>query len=160
MPELPEVETVVRTLEKQIRDEEILGVDVRYAKMIEGDAEEFAEALVHEHFRTFERRGKYLIFRMDHVTLVAHLRMEGKFYIMDDAEPLNRHMHVIFQLHNHKQLRYHDTRKFGRMYAYEKKGSLRECPCFARVGKDALDEGRFAAYKKEKLARMAAGQPD
>lgn len=115
MPELPEVETVVRTLEKQIQDEEILGVDVRYAKMIEGDAEEFAKALVHEHFRRFERRGKYLIFRMDHVTLVAHLRMEGKFYIMDDDEPVNRHMHVILQLHNHKQLRYHDTRKFGRM---------------------------------------------
>lgn len=115
MPELPEVETVVRTLEHQIQDAEILSVDVRYAKMIEGDADDFARRLEHEHFRSFERRGKYLIFRMDHVTLVVHLRMEGKFYIMDDAEPVNRHMHVIFQLKDNKQLRYHDTRKFGRM---------------------------------------------
>lgn len=115
MPELPEVETVVRTLKAQIQDEEILSVDVRYAKMIEGDPEDFAKRLAHEHFRKFERRGKYLIFRMDHVTLVVHLRMEGKFYIMDDTDPINRHMHVIFRLQNNKQLRYHDTRKFGRM---------------------------------------------
>ncbi|MCH4014902.1 MAG: bifunctional DNA-formamidopyrimidine glycosylase/DNA-(apurinic or apyrimidinic site) lyase [Solobacterium sp.] len=115
MPELPEVETVVRTLEKQIKDEEILAVHVRYPKMIEDDVDTFEKTLAHEHFRRFERRGKYLIFRMDHVTLVAHLRMEGRFYLQKDDDALNRHMHVIFQLKDHRQLRYQDTRKFGRM---------------------------------------------
>ena len=115
MPELPEVETVVRTLEKQIRDEEILAVHVRYPRMIEDDVDTFERTLAHEHFRRFERRGKYLIFRMDHVTLVAHLRMEGRFYLQKDDDALNRHMHVIFQLKDHRQLRYQDTRKFGRM---------------------------------------------
>lgn len=115
MPELPEVETVVRTLEHQIAGRKIEDVEIRYPKTIEGDPAEFAQRLKGQHFRTFSRRGKYLIFGMDDVILVSHLRMEGKYYIQDPDEPKNRHMHVIFTLDNGKELRYHDTRKFGRM---------------------------------------------
>lgn len=116
MPELPEVETVVRTLEHMIKGRRIERVTVRYAKTIEGDCEAFAKTLSGEHFNRFERRGKYLIFRMDHVTLVSHLRMEGKYYVQKPEEPVNRHMHVLFDLDDGTQLRYHDTRKFGRMF--------------------------------------------
>ncbi|MDO4415494.1 MAG: DNA-formamidopyrimidine glycosylase [Erysipelotrichaceae bacterium] len=116
MPELPEVETVVRTLEYMIHDRQILSVNVVYPKMIEGGVPEFEEKLKGEHFRRFERRGKYLIFRLDHVTLVSHLRMEGKFYVQAPDEPKDRHMHVIFTLDDGTQLRYRDTRKFGRMF--------------------------------------------
>ena len=77
MPELPEVETVVRTLEHQIAGRKITGVKVRYDKIIDGNAREFERKLKGETFRKFERRGKYLIFRMDHVTLLSQLRMEG-----------------------------------------------------------------------------------
>jgi formamidopyrimidine-DNA glycosylase len=115
MPELPEVETVVRTLEKQIQGRTITKVKVRYDKIITGDPRAFERKLKGETFRQFERRGKYLIFRMDHVTLVSHLRMEGKYYIQSPEDPLTRHMHVIFSLDNGKELRYNDTRKFGRM---------------------------------------------
>ena len=41
--------------------------------------------------------------------------MEGKFYILDTNTPFDKHVHVIFQLNNHKYLQYHDTRKFGKM---------------------------------------------
>lgn len=115
MPELPEVETVVRTLEHQIAGRKITGVKVRYDKIIDGNAREFERKLKGETFRKFERRGKYLIFRMDHVTLLSHLRMEGKYYIQDPEDALTRHMHVLFDLDNGRQLRYNDTRKFGRM---------------------------------------------
>ena len=118
MPELPEVETVVRTLEKQIAGRTITKVTVRYDKIITGNPRTFERKLKGETFRKFERRGKYLIFRMDHVTLVSHLRMEGKYYIQDPDEKLTRHMHVLFDLDNGKQLRYNDTRKFGRMELY------------------------------------------
>ena len=117
MPELPEVETVVRTLEQQIKNQEIKNVIIRYPKMIEGDSVEFAQRLKNEHFRKFERRGKYLIFRMDTVCLVVHLRMEGKFYLQDTNAPMSKHIHVIFGLQD-KELRYCDTRKFGRMALY------------------------------------------
>lgn len=79
MPELPEVETVVRTLELLIPDRRIEHVEVRVPKMIQMDAGEFCRRLEGQHFRRFSRRGKYLIFQMDDVYFIAHMRMEGKF---------------------------------------------------------------------------------
>ena len=114
MPELPEVETVVRTLEKQIKDEEIIDIQILYEPIVT-NAKSFKEKMLHQHFRAFLRRGKYLIFKMDDIYFVSHLRMEGKYYIQDIDEPVSKHMHVIFTLSNGKQLRYNDTRKFGRM---------------------------------------------
>jgi formamidopyrimidine-DNA glycosylase len=115
MPELPEVETVLRTLEHMIKGARIVSVKVIYPGIIEGDPEDFCRKLAGERFNDFERRGKYLIFRMDHVTFVSHLRMEGKYYVQQPEDPLDRHMHVLFDLDDGRQLRYRDTRKFGRM---------------------------------------------
>lgn len=115
MPELPEVETVLRTLETQIKDLQITDVTVRYAKTVLADPERFRMRLAGQHFRTFRRRGKYLIFGMDDILLVSHLRMEGKYYLQSPSEPLQKHTHVIFSLSDGSELRYHDTRKFGRM---------------------------------------------
>jgi len=118
MPELPEVETVVRTLEHQIKDRCIEDIDIYYQGIIEDEIDYFKEKLIGEHFRVFERRGKYLLFRMDHCYLVCHLRMEGKFYIMHEADEITKHMHVIFKLDDKSELRYNDTRKFGKMKIY------------------------------------------
>ncbi|NCB32957.1 MAG: DNA-formamidopyrimidine glycosylase [Erysipelotrichia bacterium] len=115
MPELPEVETVVRTLESKIENKEIIQVRVLWPGIIEGSAAAFSKRLEGQHFRIFSRRGKYLLFYMDDVLLVSHLRMEGKYYLQNDDEPVSKHIHVIFQFKNHQQLRYSDTRKFGRM---------------------------------------------
>ena len=146
MPELPEVETVVRTLEKQIKDEEILDMIIRYPKTINGDLEDFRHALIHQSFRRFERRGKYLLFYMDDVLLVCHLRMEGKFYIKTDSEPVEKHTHVIFQLKDHFQLRYHDTRKFGRMEILPMDTDLEH---FHDLGPEPFDDRYNAEYLKE-----------
>lgn len=118
MPELPEVETVVRTLEDKIKDLEIINIDIRYEKIIIGNIDDFKNQLMYEHFRKFSRRGKYLLFYMEHIVLVSHLRMEGKYFYVDPIMPIDKHTHVIFKLSNGKELRYHDTRKFGRMELY------------------------------------------
>ncbi len=115
MPELPEVETVLRTLETQIKGEEITYVNVLLPKMIDRTEQEFADALTGKHFLTFNRRGKYLLFGMEDVILVSHLRMEGKYWLKQKGEPADRHTHVIFGLTGGRELRYHDTRKFGTM---------------------------------------------
>ena len=143
MPELPEVETVVRTLEKQIAGEEILAVDVRYAKIVEDDPKAFSRRLKGRHFLGFERRGKYLIFRLEDVTLAVHLRMEGKFFIQMPEEPFDRHVHVIFSLGSGRQLRYHDTRQFGRMKLYPKDLDLSD---FHDLGPEPFAEAFDAAY--------------
>lgn len=148
MPELPEVETVVRTLEHQIRDAEIERVDVRWAKVIEGmEPDAFCSRLSGQHFRTFSRRGKYLLFGMDDCWLIVHLRMEGKFYVQKDSRaPLNRHMHVVFYLKDGRQLRYHDTRKFGRMRIMPLNTDFTH---FHELGPEPFDPAFTAAYMHE-----------
>ena len=141
MPELPEVQTVLDTLHAQMGHARICDVQVRWARIIHGDPQTFASLVCGRRIEDYARIGKYLCFDLGDVWWIAHLRMEGKFYLQQPSAPVDaRHVHVIFQLEDGRELRYHDTRKFGRMYAYPKQGSLRECPCFARVGKDALDE--------------------
>ena len=137
MPELPEVETVVRTLELLIPDRRIEHVEVRVPKMIQMDAGEFCRRLEGQHFRRFSRRGKYLIFQMDDVYFIAHMRMEGKFYVQRPEEPLSKHIHVIFDLDDGTQLRYHDTRKFGTMELMELNGDLRS---FHELGPEPFDD--------------------
>ncbi len=140
MPELPEVETVLRTLEQQIKGEPILDVEVRLPKMIDRSIPEFREALIGRHFLRFDRRGKYLLFGMEDKILVSHLRMEGKYWLKETGDPADRHTHVIFTLSNGRSLRYHDTRKFGTM-------ELRDYPLdlhsFHGLGPEPFNEEEF-----------------
>lgn len=115
MPELPEVETVRQTLRHFILDQEIEGIDVYYDKIIQGDTQEFIHRLTHQTIREIDRVGKYLIFLLDNDAFVSHLRMEGKYHIVDQSVPIDKHTHVAFHLPEHQDLRYIDTRKFGRM---------------------------------------------
>lgn len=121
MPELPEVETVLRTLEKQIKDLKIIDINILYKPIINENITKFKKTLIGQHFRKFIRRGKYLLFEMDDIVLVSHLRMEGKYFIKNSNEQIEKHTHVIFKLNNKKDLRYNDVRKFGRFELLEKK---------------------------------------
>ncbi len=126
MPELPEVQTVLDTLAYQIRDAQIKDISILCKKIIDEDEDVFKKTLIGQHFRDFKRRGKYLLFEMDDVTLVSHLRMEGKYFILDDGVPLNKHDHVIFDLEDGRQLRYNDVRKFGRMELMKKEEDYKQ----------------------------------
>jgi len=116
MPELPEVETVRRTLEQVLVSKKITHISVFYAKMIQHQSmEDFTTLLQNQTFKSLDRRGKYLIFNFDSLSLLVHLRMEGKFFIRSMNDPIQKHEHVAFDLDNGMSLRYHDTRKFGTM---------------------------------------------
>ncbi|MGY3724034.1 DNA-(apurinic or apyrimidinic site) lyase [Granulicatella balaenopterae] len=117
MPELPEVETVRRGLLEMIKDQTIIDVDVYWDRIITPpfDSEKFKQSLVGETIHTILRRGKYLIFLMDHWAMISHLRMEGKYKVCPASDPLEKHTHVVFTLADGRSLRYLDVRKFGRM---------------------------------------------
>ena len=66
MPELPEVETVRRTLQHFVLGHEIQSVEILYPPIVNGDRDLFTQALSHEHLLDIDRRGKYLLFRLDH----------------------------------------------------------------------------------------------
>ena len=96
MPELPEVETVKETLKARILNEKIVAVDVFYENIIdESSRVNFKELLIGESIRDILRYGKYLIFIFDNVSLISHLRMEGKYFIKDEKEFRNVQLFVV-----------------------------------------------------------------
>jgi formamidopyrimidine-DNA glycosylase len=116
MPELPEVETVRRGLTQLVAGSQIKKVDVIYEKMINLPKKPFEDALRGKAIEAIDRRGKYLFIRISGgLTIVSHLRMEGKYDVEPEGAPIGKHTHVIFHLADGRQLRYNDTRKFGRM---------------------------------------------
>lgn len=149
MPELPEVETVVRTLETKIQGLKITDINVLYKNIIETNIDIFKKKLIGQTFNNFKRRGKYLLFEMDDITLVSHLRMEGKYYILDKDDPIDKHTHVIFDLDNGKQLRYHDVRKFGRMELIP----ISDYMNFKDLGPEPFSKEFNLAYCKEYLKK-------
>ncbi|MGY3765128.1 DNA-formamidopyrimidine glycosylase [Vagococcus vulneris] len=122
MPELPEVETVRKGLNKLVRGKEIQSVEVRWPKIIERPAaEEFVHELIGEIIEDVQRRGKYLIFKLTHYDMVCHLRMEGKFdFHADQKDEITKHTHVLFTFSDGSELLYLDVRKFGRFTLLEK----------------------------------------
>lgn len=115
MPELPEVETVRRTLEKLILNEPILDISYDYEPMIKMNAKDFVKKVKGQTIHSIERYGKYLVFILDDDAMIMHMRMEGKFYIKSFDQEKSVYEHVIFRLSD-KELRYHDTRKFGTIH--------------------------------------------
>ena len=114
MPEIAEVETVRRTLLTKILNKKIKKVDVLYKNIISSKSLDINK-LVGESFTDIDRVGKWLIFKTDKYGLLSHLRMEGKFFIKDSKDKIEKHEHIIITFKDDSDLRYHDTRKFGRM---------------------------------------------
>ena len=113
MPELPEVETVRRGLERLVVGKTIVAVEVRVPKMVKTDLEIFKLDLLGQEIKAMRRRGKYLIFDLGAQVLISHLRMEGKYLLFPEQVPDNKHFHVFFHLVDGSTLVYQDVRKFG-----------------------------------------------
>lgn len=152
MPEIAEVETVRNTLKKRILNKPIKSVNVRYTKMIESNLEEFKKVLVGRSFLDIKRRGKWLIFDLGDYYLLSHLRMEGKYFIKNHEEELNKHEHVIITFTDNTDLRYHDTRKFGRMNLI-KKEELATAEEIAKQGLEPGDKNLTAKYLVDKFKK-------
>lgn len=115
MPELPEVETVVRTLEMSLLHETILEVDIRYSKLLESGSDFPLEHLQGRKLVSFKRRGKYLCLGLDDgLSWIIHLRMEGKFNLYTQETVPTKHTHLVLKTNEH-EVHYLDTRKFSRM---------------------------------------------
>ena len=115
MPELPEVETVRRGLEKLILEKKIASLDIRYPKMIKTDLDQFQKELPGQVVKSMGRRGKYLLFYLTDKVLISHLRMEGKYFYYPDQVPERKHAHVLIHFEDGGTLVYEDVRKFGTM---------------------------------------------
>lgn len=122
MPELPEVETVVRGLRAPLAGRTITGVTFDWPRALgRPDGPRFAGRIVGQPVRGVNRRGKYVMIALDPDTLIIHLKMTGRLYVVPDSagQDADRWVHFTFQLDNAHQLRFSDSRKFGRVYLVE-----------------------------------------
>ena len=154
MPELPEVETVRRTLAGLVRGKTIDAVEVRWTNIIKRPAEpeEFARLLAGQTIQSIGRRGKFLLFHLDDCVMVSHLRMEGKYGLHQNDEPLDKHVHVIFRFTDGSELRYRDVRKFGTMHLFKPGEELTELP-LRQLGPEPFSSEFTADYLRERLKK-------
>lgn len=154
LPELPEVETVKRTLEALVLQKEIKSVSVFWPKIVKRPDEvvQFQDALKGQKIQKMGRRGKFLIFYTEDYALVSHLRMEGKYGVFSTEAPVEKHTHVIFHFTDGTELRYKDVRKFGTMHLFSK-GAEFEQPPLSHLGPEPFSKKFTVQYLTELLAR-------
>jgi formamidopyrimidine-DNA glycosylase len=119
MPELPEVETVVRSLRAPLIGRTVQSMWYDWANTIHSPAPEiFAARIVGQTFRAITRRAKYIVCELDHDLLVVHLKMTGRLYTAhpDENTDADRWVHFRLGLENGQELRFSDSRKFGKVY--------------------------------------------
>ena len=119
MPELPEVETVMRGLEPVVLSSQIIRLEQRRADLRIPFPENFQERLVNRTIISLKRRAKYILATLDdgHV-LAIHLGMSGRVTIMPTrpAYKPEKHDHLILDFQNGSSVIYNDPRRFGMVF--------------------------------------------
>jgi formamidopyrimidine-DNA glycosylase len=153
MPELPEVETVRRSLAEALAGRRIAEVTrIAWERTIADPSPELFRELLHDReILGIDRRAKYLIIRLDRdESLVVHLRMTGRLTIEDDQAEPDAHTHVVLRLDGGGQVFFHDTRKFGRLWLLDHEGlAVLE----QRLGPEPLDQALTAEEFRTLLRR-------
>jgi formamidopyrimidine-DNA glycosylase len=138
MPELPEVQTIVNELIAA----DLTGIPISRARVYwpdtiaEPSAKLFCRQIRNRHFTAIRRRGKFLVFDLNnHGSMLLHLRMSGRLHLVPANVPRIKHEHVVLSFDDGRQLRFHDTRKFGRIYLVEDPQKI-----LNRLGPEPLDK--------------------
>ena len=149
IPELVEVETTKRDLEKLIVNKTIRKISVLLSKVVLNKKDEFTNILINNTIRSVKRRGKWLLFEMDNEYLVIHFRMEGRFYLLDKDHDIERNDYVIFYFDDFS-LHYNDPRQFGNMRIISK-DKLKEFFTQKKLGLEYDDINLDGNYLKSKI---------
>jgi len=141
MPELPEVQTVVNDLKAAgFEGAVIIRTDISWPKTIYGlSAAAFRKRVKGRKIAAIWRRGKFIVFDLESDGhLLIHLRMSGRLLVKRTGMPRLKHEHVVLNFYD-RQLRFHDTRKFGRIYLVKDANSI-----LGRLGPEPLDSSFHA----------------
>ena len=152
MPELPEVEHVVRALRRAVLGRRILAAELRLPRLLAGSSPAtFKRKLRGARIDAINRRGKYILIELDsgHV-LVVHLRMTGKFQVVGPDHELPAYPHVIFYLDDERRLVFSDMRQFGRMRLV-RADALARLPQIAALAPEPFADDFSFAYFIETL---------
>jgi formamidopyrimidine-DNA glycosylase len=169
MPELPEVETVVRDLRPRIVGAEISGVRSSWARTLRThDSEAFAAAVRGRRIESVGRRAKLLVVELTGgVALTIHLKMTGQLFVVPADAPDDPYIRLALAFVDGRELRFRDIRKFGRVGFYERDAATGELvkepgggAVFAGHGPEPLDPAfSLAAFRRRLRARKARLKP-
>lgn len=156
MPELPEVETVRRVLEPQLSGRRVIKAGAARPEVVaRPEFPEFRRSVESSVISGMGRRGKFLLFYLDGgATMILHLRMTGQLICVPADFPLRRHTHVAFSLDNGTELRFIDTRRFGRLWL-ARPGEEDDFSGIAKLGPEPFDGEFRAEYLQKKLGGRA-----
>ena len=117
MPELPEVELVVKSLDKLVKERKIIVAELLRERLApENPPADFAEKLKDATITQVHRRGKHILFDLDNgQTLITHLRMSGRFMLLPIERELPKFTHAVFYFEDETRLVFQDQRHFGLM---------------------------------------------
>lgn len=154
MPELPEVECLVRGLRSRVVGWQTERVEFRRANLREPlDRAAIGAALDGRTLSAITRRGKYLLFSSaGRRGVIAHLGMSGNLILSRQSQPLSKHAHVIFHLARGSQrafLQFIDPRRFGRLAAFAPQGKVQH-QWLAHLGVEPLTHNNLARYLWQK----------
>jgi formamidopyrimidine-DNA glycosylase len=153
MPELPEVETVVRGLREPLAGRTIIGASTTWPRaLVTPDTPLFTARIAGQPVRGVDRRAKYILIRLDPDTLIVHLKMTGRLYVVPDAstEHADQWLRFVFQLDNGHQLRFSDARKFGRVYLVDDPARI-----VGALGPEPLEDAFTLDVFRARLARRS-----
>ncbi|MEY2589443.1 MAG: formamidopyrimidine-DNA glycosylase, partial [Acidimicrobiaceae bacterium] len=136
MPELPEVETIRRGLEREVVGKRVKAVEVHGTRTVRRQPKkQFIARLEGVKITGVQRRGKYLVLKLDSgELLVIHLRMSGQLLRAQPREPLPKHTHVVITFTQGGQLRFVDPRTFGELFVTAPDELTAEVPELAELG--------------------------
>ena len=154
MPELPEVETIKRVLEPQVKSLKISDITVNRADIIAyPSAEIFCEKIKNQTISAMGRQGKFLIILLESGDkIILHLRMTGCLLVTAHEYPQEKHTHIIFHLSNESELSFSDIRRFGRFW-YIQKNEADTYSGISRLGLEPFDENLSVEYLETKFGR-------
>jgi formamidopyrimidine-DNA glycosylase len=126
MPELPEVETIRRDLEKEIVGHKIVDLWYDVPKMLQPSAQ-VVERIKGRHFVSAGRIGKLLLLGIENDgTIGIHLKLSGRLFIRKQSDPEDRFTHVTFKFEDGRELRFSEVRKFGYVKLIENVDDLKK----------------------------------
>ena len=152
MPELPEVETVLRGLVPAMKGGEINAVKTSNQALRAPVPPEFASVVTGAVINHLSRRGKYIIVSLnnDH-SIIHHLGMSGSFRITEENGAAKLHDHLSYHLKNGKKVIYNDPRRFGMVYLVPSE-QVEPHKAFKNMGPDPFSNDFSPRYLKEKFA--------
>ncbi|ACV63227.1 formamidopyrimidine-DNA glycosylase [Desulfofarcimen acetoxidans DSM 771] len=154
MPELPEVETIKRTLEPKLTGQSFTEALIYLPTIIRiPGIEEFKKEIVGQKIKSISRRGKYLTINLsNNLALIFHLRMTGRLIYCHADEPIVKHTHLILKLDSGNELRFIDVRQFGRIWLVSVQ-KLNTVSGLKDLGPEPFDKKFTREFLKKELRR-------